>query len=347
MEALNKYWPNHPHFPKNVSDTLHEISDEVSNVVDKTPALKNISNEIKSVEPAIESKFSSLRKLYNTYVESWFYNPVSDSSNYSIFTDWKTYLSVIIIIGIMWYFFGESISSKFRNSSPFNPIKKDDDFGRPGPSSTGLDANIQQPEPFGSGFKQKFYNLYHDFISNLPFVKKQKTHTSRDDRELQASDFPSTPVEQPLELEEVSVIARGKMSSVVNYLFRRPDDSIVINRPRRELFSVGEYEGSDIESNFDSQAVTTSVNYTQEYDSIRAEYNHSLSNDSSVHVWDEIYQQKGEKLLTDLINNFDVNNNVSDYDSVSISDTPALSSDNSSDTDVSELDSVFDVWGND
>lgn len=179
-EALNKYYPSHPHLPKELNNSIHDISDKVSNTIDHTPVIKEVVHKIveetNKADKIVETKFESLRKLYSNYVQSWFWNPTDEVSNsYSLFTDWKFYFGLVVVLGISYYFYGDTIKSKFSHSTPFDPAKRDDDYGRPGPSNAGPSNQAMTPDyndlegghldTPDSVFKRSLPGRFYDFIT--------------------------------------------------------------------------------------------------------------------------------------------------------------------------------------
>ena len=214
-QAINKYWPTHPKLPGFISKTLDQVNDTTNSLVEATPVLKDaahmIAKEVKTDSSEMASRFTSIRKLYNDYVQSWFYTPSFYESSYSFFTDWKTYVGGLILIGIIWFFFGGMISNSFASTGPSTPSRG----GRGGSHALDTPGGIEHPT-MSEGFMQGFYKLFSDFVSNLPFVNN-RTGGNRP-RPHSDSDMPNMPTPPDDSPVTGSIISRLKGAYWVGFI---------------------------------------------------------------------------------------------------------------------------------
>nr|YP_009493185.1 hypothetical protein [Ganoderma calidophilum]AWJ63980.1 hypothetical protein [Ganoderma calidophilum] len=234
-EAIDRYFPNHPHFslPGTFSKTMDNINHTVSDVIHHSPVATdiayNIAKEVKKVEHFSESKFESLRKLYSQYKPSWDWFPFFKAEEtYSLFSDWKFYLGMLFLLGVGYWFFGESIRSGISNGLPSNPFKRDDDHGRPGnfqtpqraSGSNDVDVEAQHLATPGSEYRRTWPSKFYGYLQDrFPWGKPS---VARDNPALQHSDLPSAPTHEPTnskgKFTEAWVNPEGSSSSAIQQI---------------------------------------------------------------------------------------------------------------------------------
>nr|YP_009493116.1 hypothetical protein [Ganoderma leucocontextum]AWJ63911.1 hypothetical protein [Ganoderma leucocontextum] len=361
VEALDKYFPNHPHVPGGISKPLSKLSHSMSDVIEHSPVVKDvvhkIADEANKVEHASEGKFESLRKIYSQYKPTWdwFWKPAEDASSYSLFSDWKLYIGMVILFGLTYWFFGESIKDRFSNSQSFNPWKRDDDYGRPANPQTPPRADtdvdlegghIQTP---GSEFRRTWPSRMYELLQER-FPWKKGTVT-RDNPNLQQSDLPSAPTDQPVAssstgrygsqwTEPIQVSpsegrSRGKSRQIIEEMRRNSMEEV---RPWGEESE----QLQQPEVNVQTAYMTQNESYVDPYARIRRELYEGQSVFPVSNDWGDAPDKKSERAIQHLINQFDAGEQMelsldSDLDS-NIGDTaPSLTADDSSVADSASI----------
>ena len=132
--ALDKYFPQHPHLPKSVKSSINDAGKTLYHSLDDTPmadVVHKISDNVLQAEHVVEGRFTSLRKIYSNYVNSWF-SPISQSTdNYNILTDWKLYVGIIIFSGFCYFFMPWLYNSFFGSNKSMDNVRIHDDLDTP------------------------------------------------------------------------------------------------------------------------------------------------------------------------------------------------------------------------
>ena len=100
---------------------------------------------------------------------------------------------MMLFLGLTYWFFGESIRSKFSDGLPSNPFKRDDDHGRPSnfqtpqraSGSNDVDEEAQHLQTPGSEYKRAWLGRFNEFMQEK-FSWKKST-VARDNANLQPS----------------------------------------------------------------------------------------------------------------------------------------------------------------
>ena len=134
FHALDKYFPQHPHLPKSVKSSINDAGKTLYHSLDDTPmadVVHKISDNVVQAEHVVEGRFTSLRKIYSNYVNSWF-SPISQSTdNYNILTDWKLYVGIIIFSGFCYFFMPWLYNSFFGSNKSMDNVRIHDDLDTP------------------------------------------------------------------------------------------------------------------------------------------------------------------------------------------------------------------------